>query len=104
MYGAPAAYGQTAEELAQEAFAESGQYLEALKGRLKEQGAGSVKLLAVKGSPAEAILEIAQETPNSLVAMTTHGRSGIGRWVMGSVADRVIRYSDGPVLLVRGKE
>jgi nucleotide-binding universal stress UspA family protein len=36
--------------------------------------------------------------------MTTHGRSGIGRWLLGRVADRVIRGSGAPVLVVRGQE
>jgi nucleotide-binding universal stress UspA family protein len=33
--------------------------------------------------------------------MTTHGRSGMGRWLMGSVADRVVRHSAGPVMVLR---
>ena len=49
----------------------------------------------------DAILDIARETPDSMVAMTTHGRSGIGRCVLGSVAEKVIRHSGTPVLLVR---
>jgi nucleotide-binding universal stress UspA family protein len=36
--------------------------------------------------------------------MTTHGRSGIGRWLLGSVADRVVRHSRDPVLVVRATE
>ena len=53
------------------------------------------------GDPAACIIEAASETRDRLVAMTTHGRSGIGRWVLGSVADRVVRNSGDPVLLVR---
>lgn len=36
-----------------------------------------------------------------MVAMSTHGRSGIGRWVLGSVADRVVSYCGEPVLVIR---
>jgi len=36
-----------------------------------------------------------------LVAMCTHGRSGVGRWVLGSVTDRVVRHSGDPVLVMR---
>jgi nucleotide-binding universal stress UspA family protein len=53
------------------------------------------------GSPAEEILRYADEHDIDLMLMATHGRSGISRWVMGSVADRVLRSSRIPVLLVR---
>jgi nucleotide-binding universal stress UspA family protein len=55
----------------------------------------------VVGSPAEEILRYADEHDIDLILMATHGRSGISRWVMGSVADRVLRSSHIPVLLVR---
>ena len=44
---------------------------------------------------------MADETPESLVAMTTHGRSRVGRWILGSVTDQVVRHGSGPVLIVR---
>jgi nucleotide-binding universal stress UspA family protein len=55
----------------------------------------------VVGSPAEEILRYADRNDIDLILMATHGRSGISRWVMGSVADRVLRSSRIPVLLVR---
>jgi nucleotide-binding universal stress UspA family protein len=39
-----------------------------------------------------------------LIAMSTHGRSGIGRWLLGSIAEKVVRHSSRPVLLMRAKE
>jgi nucleotide-binding universal stress UspA family protein len=39
-----------------------------------------------------------------MIAMSTHGRSGIGRWLLGSVAEKVVRHSDVPVLLLRAQE
>jgi nucleotide-binding universal stress UspA family protein len=53
------------------------------------------------GMAAENILEAAQKRAANLVVMSTHGRSGAGRWIMGSVADRVLRSSRIPVLLIR---
>jgi nucleotide-binding universal stress UspA family protein len=53
------------------------------------------------GPVADRILEAAEKHGANLVVMSTHGRSGIGRWVMGSTADRVLRTSHIPVLLVR---
>lgn len=53
------------------------------------------------GYPAEEILRFADENKIDLILMATHGRSGVKRWVMGSVADKVLRASKLPVLLVR---
>jgi len=53
------------------------------------------------GEPAERILRYTGENGVDLVLMATHGESGIKRWVMGSVVDRVLRTSEVPVLLVR---
>ena len=55
----------------------------------------------LRGAASHSIVEFAKETPGSLVAMTTHGRSGLGRWVLGSVADQVVRASGEPVLVIR---
>ena len=56
------------------------------------------------GNPAEEIASLARATPNNLVAMTSHGRTGIKRWILGSVADRVVRDSGDPVLLIRAAD
>jgi len=53
------------------------------------------------GHPADEILRYADENNIDLILMATHGRSGIKRWAMGSVADKVVRASKAPVLLVR---
>ena len=52
------------------------------------------------GDPAEEILRYADENNIDLILMATHGRSGVKRWVMGSVADKVLRASKVPVWLV----
>ena len=54
----------------------------------------------VSGKPAEAILDYAKQNQVELIIMSTHGRSGVGRWAFGSVADRILRYSVAPVLLI----
>jgi nucleotide-binding universal stress UspA family protein len=51
------------------------------------------------GLPAEVIPAVAAETKSGLVAMSTHGRSGLGRLFLGSVAERVLRSVSVPVLL-----
>jgi nucleotide-binding universal stress UspA family protein len=57
-----------------------------------------------EGSADEVIIERARDLPADLVAMTTHGRSGLARVVVGSVADQVVRKVSCPVLLVRVSE
>ncbi|HEY1232723.1 MAG TPA: universal stress protein [Candidatus Binatia bacterium] len=46
-------------------------------------------------------MDLAQKTSDNIVAMSTHGRSGMGRWVLGSVTDRVVSYCGDPVLVIR---
>jgi nucleotide-binding universal stress UspA family protein len=53
------------------------------------------------GMAAQGILDVATKCGVDLVVMSTHGRSGLGRWIMGSVADRVLRASHIPILLIR---
>ncbi len=61
----------------------------------------AVELRVVDALPVDGILRLIRETGADLVAMGTHGRSGIQKWMLGSVAERVIRESPVPVLTVR---
>ncbi len=63
-----------------------------------------VELRVSFGRPDEEILEVAREVKADLIALATHGRSGVNRWVMGSVADGVVRRSPLPCLLVRPEQ
>ena len=75
-------------------------YLAGVGKELEHEGI-SVGWDVLRGAPATSIVEFAKETPGSMVAMTTHGRSGLRRWVLGSVADQVVRASGEPVLIIR---
>ena len=55
-------------------------------------------------STAEAILSVAADEQADLSVMSTHGRSGLERWMFGSVAERVVRYSALPVMVIRPPE
>ena len=57
-----------------------------------------------RGRPADVIIESAAADKGTLIAMATHGRSGINRWLMGSVAEKVLRGSTAPLFLVRVAE
>ena len=80
---------------------EATRYLNAQKEAVAQAGiAVEVKIVMGK-SPAEAILAANDELGIDTVVMSTHGRSGVMRWVFGSVADKVLRHARVPVLLVR---
>jgi nucleotide-binding universal stress UspA family protein len=79
-------------------------YLEHVADRLKQSGIGEVSHRVLAGPPGEAILQAATEDRSSLIAMTTYGRSGVRRWVFGSVAEQVLHAATVPTLLVRGRE
>ena len=83
---------------------EAERYLAELKELLTRQGVASVEAQLLHGPAADSIADLAAATANNLVAMTTHGRSGVSRLVLGSVAERVARQSGAPVLLVRGPQ
>jgi nucleotide-binding universal stress UspA family protein len=78
-------------------------YVDKVAAQLKRKGiAAKTELAEVMASTvAEGIIKVADEIAADVVAMSTHGRSGVGRWVFGSVADRVLRGGNTPILLVR---
>ncbi len=75
-------------------------YLEHTAKRLAAEGI-QVDWVMRTGDPAGEVIEHERECGCDLVVMSTHGRSGIARWVFGSVADRILRGGTIPVLLVR---
>lgn len=79
---------------------EAAWYLRNAERRLAEQGVRA-RGIVCEGPPAETLLEAAQKERATLIAMTTHGRFGLARWALGSVAEKVIRGSERPVLVMR---
>ncbi|NUN48135.1 MAG: universal stress protein [Candidatus Brocadiae bacterium] len=80
--------------------AESEAYMAALVKNLCAEGVKARSIVRV-GGEAHTILEVARETGATLIAMATHGRTGLSRFVFGSVAEKVIRASEVPVLIMR---
>lgn len=68
-----------------------------------EFGAGKAKAELRAGHPVEVITRFARESKADLVVLATHGRTGVPRALIGSVAERVVRHASCPVLVVRGK-
>jgi nucleotide-binding universal stress UspA family protein len=79
------------------------EYLAGVLSRVREEGLKAHSAI-VRGDVAGEILRHAEEHDVDLIVMSTHGRSGLGRWVYGSIADRVLRHATVPVLLVRATE
>ncbi len=80
---------------------EAQEYLAAVAAYLARQGFHKVKTAVWYGSPASAIVEAARVEKADLIVMTTHGRSGLGRLILGSVAEAVVRGTSTPILLLR---
>ena len=76
---------------------------EYLKGIAEKLQAGGLKVRwqHLHGSAAASLVDLARETPGNIIVLATHGRSGLRRWIAGSVADAVVRASGNPVLVIR---
>jgi nucleotide-binding universal stress UspA family protein len=93
----PPAIGELGEKIKGDAT----DYLQAKVEELQAEGVEKASFVAIEGKGPEEIIDLARKTADNMVAMSTHGRSGIGRWVLGSVTDRVVCYSGDPVLVIR---
>jgi len=79
-------------------------YLEQLATSLRAEGVSVKSVVVERDMVALAIVEYAEENNIDLIAMTTHGRSGLSRLLFGSVAEEVVRHAPCPVLIIRAKE
>jgi len=82
---------------------EASAYLETKVNELRQTGVEKVSSILLVGSGADEIIDLARTTPDNLIAMCTHGRSGVKRWALGSVTEKVVRHSGDPVLVVRAE-
>jgi nucleotide-binding universal stress UspA family protein len=91
------ALGRLREQMREEAE----NYLTGKTNELRAEGLSRVHDIAIEGDPAGEIIDVARKTPDNMLAMATHGRSGLGRLVLGSVAEKVVHHSRDPVLIIR---
>ena len=75
-------------------------YLSGVKKRLKRGGL-NVRAVVPVGNPAEAIVEYVNKKPVNLIMMSTHGHTGLSLWAFGGIANKVMKGTSTPVLLVR---
>ncbi len=92
--------GDTVAALTQQYVEAAQDYLRQVSEPLRGQGL-AVQTDVRHDPPAEAILASAAQQEADLIVMSTHGRSGLGRWLLGSTAERVLGHAAIPVLLVR---
>ncbi len=78
---------------------EAREYMEATAEGLSRDGV-AVEWRVLVGHPTTIVLEQIRDIPHSIVAMTTHGRSGLRRWLIGSLAETLVRSGGDPVLIV----
>lgn len=107
--GPPSLYGFTPPHLDETSVVfgkmtdEARRYLSRKREALNAKGM-QVTTKVVMGKPADEILSVAEDENADLIVMASHGRSGIGRWTHGSVAEKVFRSSRVPVLMIRASE
>ncbi|MEA3336099.1 MAG: universal stress protein [Chloroflexota bacterium] len=106
LYPVPAYHDYQADqsEEMQQARGQYDDYLIQVAGRPPLTGHEVKTIVRFGHQPAEEIISYAEDADCDLIVMSTHGRSGIGRWVYGSVADKVLRGSHIPIFLVRAQE
>ena len=80
---------------------EAQEYLARARARVAGAGVTNVEVSAWYGPPVEAIVEAARYREADLIVMSSHGRSGVARLIMGSVAERVLRSTRVPILVIR---
>ncbi|MDD4984289.1 MAG: universal stress protein [Dehalococcoidales bacterium] len=78
-------------------------YLDTIAQPIKEQGI-NVSSVVDFGNPASQIMKYAEENSVDLITISSHGRSGVGRWVFGNVTDKILHTGDVAVLVVRTSE
>jgi len=98
--GIPMGWNKQLEQATARCKQVAGQYLAGVEKRLKDTGL-TVKSEVLVGKAADEIADYAKRNPFNLIAMATHGRSSIGRWTYGSVAEKVVAGVSSPLFLVR---
>ena len=93
---APARVGGILDELLSQAQS----FLASLETEVQGRGVKARSVVTI-GFPVDEITRVAEEVGAGLIAVATHGRSGVNRWIMGSVADGVVRRSHLPCLMIR---
>jgi nucleotide-binding universal stress UspA family protein len=82
---------------------EAREYLDAKVREISAHTPVRIRAEILEGPAAEQIIDRARRTSGSLIAMCTHGRSGLRRWLLGSVTEKVVRHAESPILIIRAR-
>jgi nucleotide-binding universal stress UspA family protein len=99
--GADGYYGFNFDQLIEDLRQDTAAYLDKHCQAIREQGIEKISCVVQEGLSADEIISFGRRSPDNLIAMCTHGRSGVQRWVLGSVTETVVRHSGNPVLVLR---
>jgi len=99
-YGSEA-YLPNYDELKSRVREDAQNYLDAQVNALRAEGVARVSAVLTEGDGADEIIGYARKSPRALIIMCTHGRSGVRRWMLGSVTEKVVRHTSDPVIVVR---
>ena len=94
-------YAVDYEELLKAMREEAVDYLEKKTEAVKKLGIDKVSCVAKEGFAADEIISLSRKSADNLIAMCTHGWSGVKGWVLGSITETVVRHSGDPVLVIR---
>lgn len=94
-----ARYPAMANKIVEDMEIETDKYLQEEVNKLSKEGV-RVSSLIREGPVPDTILAVADETHADVIAMSTHGRTGIRRWLLGSVADKIVHHAHIPVMLI----
>lgn len=93
----------TASELLAPLHADAERYLAEVSVHIEATGV-TVNRHVIEGHTAHTVVEMAQRHNAGYIVMTTHGRSGLARWALGSTADQVLQLTECPLILFRPRE
>lgn len=102
-YGADDTYMTNYEEMIAAVREDANAYLERKVLDVKRLGVAKVSTLGKEGFAGDEIITLGRKTPDNLIAMCSHGRTGVRRFVLGSVTETVVRHSGDPVLVLRAR-
>jgi nucleotide-binding universal stress UspA family protein len=100
-YAVNEGYAVNYDELVSAVRDKATEYLDKKATELKKLGVAKVSSVTKEGFAADEIISLGQKTPDNLVSMCSHGRSGVRRWMLGSIAETVVRHSGDPILITR---
>jgi nucleotide-binding universal stress UspA family protein len=76
-------------------------YLEAKVREIRASGVTRVRWEILQGAAADELIDLSRAVKNSLIAIATHGRSGVKRWALGSVTEKIVQQAESPMLIIR---